>query len=709
MMAWGGRIRMQILLALLPLFASIHGYALDPELQHLLSLSLRELMEQEVTTASKTEEKIADIPASVVVVRREDIERHGYRDLAEALRHITGLYGIDTYSREGMAFGVRGFWSKWTNKQIILLVDGVPQMNPIRNNHPLAEIPVPIEAVERIEVVRGPLSLIYGDGAFFGAINIITELKKRPDRPNLVSFGMGSEGTAKLSGRLFGENKTHDMDFTLIASHFATDGMNENYHDMGDPYLLGIAGLTNQTSAGKLQNRETYVSLHARVKKFSLKLTRVEADPEYFNLWPGDVDGSQAFFTNNTLSLGYQANPNQEWTLSGRLTYRERLFDGNSRGAALLHQGRPSVSSAEATLFAGEFTALYAPSERFRLNSGVQVRLIQNAFTYSNIPSLGAVEKRSEILDDILGGGLFTQLSYDLNDKWHFVAGLRAEFLRDYAIQNSSAITPTITRTYNQGGTELIPRLALIYQPNDRHSLKLLYGEAVSWPSFEQNQSQVETPDVANLRPERIQTLEVIHDAVYSDKFSTTVSVFRNELEDLVARDLQLVLDANNNPTTIVIQNNSGKRTTNGLEATLRFRPSLRWNLELSASYQRTNDAKLDDQAAYSPKWLGYMKTAYRFRPGATIALDGHYVDAMEPLVHPVTGQKIGADIDGYYTFGLNLRFEDILGEGTFLNARVSNVFDETIRYPTFNTSIFASRGTLGERRAFLLSMGAKF
>lgn len=706
-----GKIKIQLLLVLIFLFVGGHGYAMDTsgKLSHLITLSLQELMNQEITTASKIEEKIADIPASVVLVRREDIERHGYRDISEALRHITGLYGIDTYFREGMAFGVRGFWSKWTNKQIILLVDGVPRVNPIRNSHPLAEISVPIEAVERIEVVRGPLSLIYGDGAFFGAINIITELKDHPAKPNLVSFGIGSHGTAKLSGRVFGENEARDKSFTLIASSFASLGIEENYHDMAKRNLLPIAGVDNQTSGGKLEKRETYASLHTRLKNFFLKVTRVEAEPQYINLWPASEDNGRAFISNNILTLGFDTQPSEDWSVKGRLTYRERDLNVDNSGSKKLNQGRPSIHTKGSSLFEGEYTALYAPSERFRLNAGVYFRVIPDAFRYVHIPALGAFERRFELIDEILGGGLFTQINYDINEKWHVVAGLRAEYLRDYDMRFSTATTPTMTRTYDQGGTEFIPRLALIYQPNERHTLKFLYGEAVSWPSFEQNQPQVYTPEVDNLRPERVRTVEILHDAVFSEQFSTTVSVFRNELENLIARDLQFVLDENNNPITIEIQNNSGKHTTNGLEATLRFRPSPRWNLELSASYQRTDDAKLDGQAAYSPKLLGYMKTAYRFRPGATLAMDVHYVDAMDPMIDPATGLRIGNPVEGYSTFGLNLRFEDILGEGTFLNARISNVFDETIRYPTFNTSIFASKGTLGERRAFLLSIGAKF
>lgn len=126
------------------------------KIEKYINMSLQELLEVEVTTASKTIEKINDIPASVVVITREDIAVHGYLDLGEILENIPGLYALDYYAEGGKNFGVRGFWSVNPNDNMIILVDGVNQVDDIGSYSPLPQIAIPVEAIDRIEVVRGP-------------------------------------------------------------------------------------------------------------------------------------------------------------------------------------------------------------------------------------------------------------------------------------------------------------------------------------------------------------------------------------------------------------------------------------------------------------------------------------------------------------------------------------------------------------------------
>ena len=138
--------------------------------EFLESLTLEELLSLEITTAGKKKEKISDIPASVVVVTREDIETYGYQSLEEILRNIPGLYFTDDYFTQN--FGVRGFWTNDPLRNVIILVNDVPQREYVVSSNFLEQINIPPEAIDRIEVIRGPMSVMYGTGAFFGAINI---------------------------------------------------------------------------------------------------------------------------------------------------------------------------------------------------------------------------------------------------------------------------------------------------------------------------------------------------------------------------------------------------------------------------------------------------------------------------------------------------------------------------------------------------------
>ncbi len=677
----------------------------------LKNLSLEELMLLPVSTAGKTEEKISDIPASVVVITRAEIAQYGYRTLGETLSSIPGLYGIEQYYYEGVALGVRGFWSNWTNKQIIILVDGIPQINPHRNNYILPQIAVPVEAIERIEVVRGPLSVIYGDGAFFGAINIITDNEKIPDKTQYrVSAGVGSRNTSKAYGQISGGDKDLDMRFNLIASHYTTDGIDASYEDMTAPGYMEGLGLSSRSTKGMLDNTENYLSLNAYMKDFSVHFSHVETDMDAFLVFPGDADGNHQVHTVNTLGLGYSTEVSDKLSVQARVSYRENKLEYDYYPTAFLHTGWPAAGEVrKGRTYEMDLNATYKPTTSTRIVTGLSYRIIPEVSIALDVPAVGLDKNYYEVTDSITTTGLFAQVTHDFSDTLKLVGGIRFERLENYNIRHASLSSTTPfdnSREYDKGGVELIPRFAAIYQPSKKHSFKLLYGEAVSWPSFDQNQPRVQQPLLDNLELEKVKTLELVYDWAYSKKLGVGLSVFRNQMENLVVRSLQL------DPVTNAfseIQSNSGELSTTGLEATMRFRPTTRLNIELSASYQTTDDAMNDADAAYSPNILGYAKLAYNLNPDVTLAFDGYYTGTMKPTIDPNTQKRIGDDSPGYFNLGMNLRIDNLIAQGTFVDFRVTNLLDEEIRYPVFTNNDWATKGTIGEDRSIFLSVGADF
>ncbi|RLC00667.1 MAG: hypothetical protein DRI57_32005 [Deltaproteobacteria bacterium] len=145
-------------------------------------ISLGDLLNLEITTAGKKAEKVSEIPASVVIVTREDIETHGYQTLQEILENVPGFYAIDNMSENDVTFGVRGFWSPYS-KNMVLMINGVSQLEFVTEfSFPLDKACVPVEAIDRIEVVRGPMSVIYGSNAFLGAITTLLQMSLRKTR-----------------------------------------------------------------------------------------------------------------------------------------------------------------------------------------------------------------------------------------------------------------------------------------------------------------------------------------------------------------------------------------------------------------------------------------------------------------------------------------------------------------------------------------------
>ncbi len=148
------------------------------------------VLQQIVVTASGFEQNVKDAPASITVVTREDLEKGSYRDLTDALREVQGV-SVTGIANEKDIF-IRGLPGAYT----LILVDGKRQSTrDARTNgnsgFEQSFVP-PVSAIERIEVVRGPMSSLYGSDAMGGVINIIT--RKVGD---VWSGSVTSEGTVQ--------------------------------------------------------------------------------------------------------------------------------------------------------------------------------------------------------------------------------------------------------------------------------------------------------------------------------------------------------------------------------------------------------------------------------------------------------------------------------------------------------------------------------
>ncbi len=154
---------------------SLDDQELQGDLGEFSDMSLEELLDIDVVvTATKTSESLAAAPAVITVLHRQDIARRGYQSLAEALRHVVGFYIVDDHVIPNA--GVRGvagglFGESGTVK---LMIDGRPVPFRATGGNWLGPELIPLSLVERVEVIRGPSSALYGADAFLGVINVIT-------------------------------------------------------------------------------------------------------------------------------------------------------------------------------------------------------------------------------------------------------------------------------------------------------------------------------------------------------------------------------------------------------------------------------------------------------------------------------------------------------------------------------------------------------
>jgi iron complex outermembrane receptor protein len=197
----------------------------------LTALSIEELMEIEVTSVSKKEERLSHAAAAVYVITQEDIRRSGLKSIPELLRMVPGLE-VARIDANKWAISSRGFNGRFANK-LLVLIDGRSVYTPLFSGVFWDVQDTLLQDVERIEVIRGPGAAVWGANAVNGVINIITK-KARDTQGGLVVAGGGTEelalGGLRYGGaigenihyRIFGKYLNHD-DFVDAAGKDAAD------------------------------------------------------------------------------------------------------------------------------------------------------------------------------------------------------------------------------------------------------------------------------------------------------------------------------------------------------------------------------------------------------------------------------------------------------------------------------------------------------
>src|SRR5659263_264076 len=169
------RLRFNCSLALLALCcgASAQTPLSVADAGELAQMSLDDLLRVEVLSASRYAQPLADSPSSVTVINQQELRSHSYRNLAEALSTVPGLYVSN--DRNYSYLGVRGFNRPGDyNSRILLLTDGARRNDALYDQaHIGNEAPIEIDWVKRLEFVSGPASAVYGANALFGIVNAV--------------------------------------------------------------------------------------------------------------------------------------------------------------------------------------------------------------------------------------------------------------------------------------------------------------------------------------------------------------------------------------------------------------------------------------------------------------------------------------------------------------------------------------------------------
>lgn len=181
----------------------------------LSSASLEDLMNLQVTSVSKKSEKISQVAAAIFVITQEEIRRSGATNIPDLLRMVPGM-DVSQINANDWAVSARGFNQQFSNK-LLVLIDGRAVYTPLLGGVNWDTQDVPLEDIDRIEVIRGPGATIWGANAVNGVINIVTK-DSADTKGGLVSVTGGFGGRLRADAQ-YGGSIAADTNYRIFADY----------------------------------------------------------------------------------------------------------------------------------------------------------------------------------------------------------------------------------------------------------------------------------------------------------------------------------------------------------------------------------------------------------------------------------------------------------------------------------------------------------
>jgi outer membrane receptor protein involved in Fe transport len=593
------------------------------------------------------------------------------------------MYLLD--NTESLFIGTRGI----SGGGIEFLVNGIPQhpsLQKVITATDINKFNIPVESIDRIEVIRGPMSVMYGNNAFQGVINIITN--NASSQGSMASASIGTQGTSRQFARYAMQDQEKKYHITLNAGRYTTDGLSGDYDDMLSAQQLSVLYPGSDAKIdGRVPKEEKSLDLSAGYGDLELNIRHNVMHYGIYPLMPGIDDATYIDLETTHASLLYSIQLNHYWTWKTLGIYSQEEY-----------------TIPEFNIISPDFTGnQHQTSKRQELESTLSYLSsnLKTIFGY-RYRYINGVENDSDlfIYDVMLEGvldklmpykthELFAQVNYRIDDNWDVEAGLRysrlpevfegTRFYKAYDFLYR-AIVPVDSKDQVSG------RLALTYQINEHHNLRTIIGNAVQYRDM-----------LLISDPEKIKSFELQHIMNYPKQRLQT-NLFYNTISNIVQREVGL---------TGGIESKNAEWETYGIEMIGSFQFNKQWNASASLVYQNSVDTTFDIPVSYSPDLIFKIKTDYVDGP-MIYSLNLNYIDEMEAGYRTIgsTAERIGEKVDDYFLVGANIRYAP--DPNLYIDLKAENLFDEIYHYPA-NEVASMEKGLIGMGRVILLTVGYKF
>lgn len=482
----------------------------------LTELSLEQLSSVEVDTvygASKHDQATTEAPAAVSVVNRQDIKQYGYRTLGDLLRSVRGFYV--GYDRSYNFIGVRGINRPGDfGGRVLINIDGHRLNEPIYGSaFSDTDFLLDMDLVDKVEIIRGPGSSLYGDNAFFTVINVIT--RRGRDLGGIETSGVAASYDT-YSGRIsYGNRFTNGMELLISGTYLDSAGQPSvyypEYNDVNHGRADRLDGTEVKSAYASLAYGDFSLSggfIDRRKHSPAAQYEVVFNDPRMLNI------DERAY---GELRFAHEFEP--DWSLQVRAYYDHYRYDGFfpfNYSAPLTGPITINRDLNQGEWVGGEILLSKTLWERQRLTLGTEIR------------------------DDFD----LSLSNFDVDPPVNYLQSHRQEW--SVAVYGEDEIRILTNLTLNVGvrydrfstfGDTVNPRAALLYRPWSSSTFKFIFGQAFRAPNaYELYYIQPTFKSNPGLRPETIQSYELVWEQALPAHLRASGSLFLNQIDSLVGQ-----------------------------------------------------------------------------------------------------------------------------------------------------------------------------
>lgn len=625
-----------IIISLLSFF-NANLKAQDDELDKLLKLDIEALTNISVISATKIQTKINEVPARVEIISAEDIKNNGYFTLEETLSSLPGfqfrnIVGFNSYIFQ------RGIPNQ--NNLILLLVDGI-QINELNSGGFYSGGQFNLDNVDRIEVLYGPASALYGTNAVSGIINIITKDVKEN---NGISFSGLYGSFQSYSGNISYGFYDAEKEFGFRIASMVKGSEKAD--------LAGAKGDFNWSD--EMENFENDYSINIKTDYKSLKFgfllqnKKSSRTTNYKSINTNYSDKNSLWNINFINSyLKYSQNINDNLDLFSTLYYRNSTVLDNTiaytTDTSRVGYYRPN------DLFGFENMLMYAPSNKLKLIGGIVFEYESLSDRFSVTESNSADKNPSipqtpnKINNKLLSA--YFQAQYKVWDKIGIYGGARF----DHSTVYENVVTP---------------RLGLVFD-NDLYTIKLLYSEAFRAPKA---WDYTYGKGNSDLEPEKMNSWELNFRYFILKNLTVDLSIYRNLLYDLI------VTEVINNQSRAV---NKGDVKTIGGDVSFHFKSKY---LDTDFSYTLNSSSGIGNsgipEISHNLFSLGMLLRPKKY---LTLSLRGNFIGERDnpKIIESINSYKI----ENAFILYATLAYSGI--DKFLISLTINNLLDEEYYHPS--------------------------